>query len=144
MGRVRSSRQRIHPACKSAFTLVELLVVIAILAVLIAMLLPALGRARRKAQGVSCASNLRQLYMASLAFAQDHGGHLPRPHQWSDVSGNSDAARVCVWLNLRADASGHADFSDEAGVLWHYLEGGPARRQEVITCPGDAGESANG
>src|SRR3954451_18626036 len=60
-----------------AFTLVELLVVIGIIAILIAILMPALRRAKEAANGVACASNQRQLMMAFLLFAADHQGHLP-------------------------------------------------------------------
>jgi len=59
------------------FTLVELLVVIAIIALLIALLLPTLRKAREQANAVVCESNMRQLGMAFLLFAQDHQGHLP-------------------------------------------------------------------
>jgi prepilin-type N-terminal cleavage/methylation domain-containing protein len=60
-----------------AFTLVELLVVIGIIAVLIAMLMPALARARESAKQVQCASNLRQLVYGFLMFANEHQSHLP-------------------------------------------------------------------
>jgi prepilin-type N-terminal cleavage/methylation domain-containing protein/prepilin-type processing-associated H-X9-DG protein len=70
---VRSHR----PVAQRAFTLVELLVVIGIIALLIAILLPALNRAREAARGVQCLSNLRQLAQATIMFAQDNQGWMP-------------------------------------------------------------------
>ena len=60
------------------FTLVELLVVIGIIAVLIAVLLPALGRARRQAQRVQCFNTMRQLALANVQYANDwHDWYVP-------------------------------------------------------------------
>ncbi len=67
------NRSRRH----AGFTLVELLVVIGIIAILISILLPALNRVREHAQSVKCQSNLRQLMIAFLTFAQDHNNCLP-------------------------------------------------------------------
>ena len=61
---------------RRGFTLIELLVVIAIIAILAAMLLPALARAKRKAQQAQCISNQRQLTYAWLLYASDYSGHL--------------------------------------------------------------------
>ena len=65
------------PTAGAGFTLIELLVVIAIIAILAALLLPSLARAKREAHRVACASNLRQNSMAATMFADDGNDYLP-------------------------------------------------------------------
>jgi prepilin-type N-terminal cleavage/methylation domain-containing protein len=76
-----------HRRGRAAFTLIELLVVIAIIAILAAMLLPALARAKETAKSIGCNNNLRQLGMAMRMYVDENQGTLP-PHitssRWPD------------------------------------------------------------
>jgi prepilin-type N-terminal cleavage/methylation domain-containing protein len=89
------NRRRIKAS--GAFTLVELLVVIGIIAVLIAILMPALNRARAQSMQVQCASNLRQDGLAMLAYADQNDGYLfPDKMGWGNAN---------VYLNAPNDGS---------------------------------------
>ncbi len=71
-------KARIIGSIRLNFTLIELLVVIAIIAILAALLLPALNKAREKARGTSCLGRIQQLSLATRLYAQDHGGWTGR------------------------------------------------------------------
>ena len=77
---------------RPAFTLIELLVVIAIIAILAALLLPALVRSKQRAQAAYCMNNGRQILLAILLYADDHGDWIPTGYGIADVSDGMGAA----------------------------------------------------
>lgn len=130
----------VHRASRVGFTLVELLVVIGIIAIMIALLMPALNKARRSAQQVACQSNIRQIGMAFLTFAADHRGHLPgiqgavgpQAEYWQgDWLGN---AYDTAGNPINGDTTAYFDSIPQGGTLYKYL----GQSGKTLLCPGTA------
>jgi len=119
----KRGRQREHPP-RTGFTLIELLVVIAIIAILAGMLLPALAKAKQKATGVNCMSNLKQLTLAAVLYCTDFNdqivpNYVDNTNAWigGDVGGLPGATNIAL---IRA------------GCLFPYN-----RSEMIYRCPGD-------
>ncbi len=121
-----NSKSSIANAC--AFTLIELLVVIAVIGLLMAALLPALGRARRAARAVVCQSNLRQWGAALNLYAEAYQGRLPCEH-----AGGSG-----VWFLRGVVLNKENDPNADASALHHFAT------KEVACCPVAAKPSRQG
>ncbi len=133
---------RLHPRTRAGFTLIELLVVIAIIAILAAMLLPALSRAKTKAQGIMCMSNLKQVGLALTMYGDDFRGWFPPNYQGSGNGYDPRSRQVEPgWIQ------GHMDWTSDpentntafllAGKVGPYLKS-PA----IFKCPADIYASA--
>lgn len=149
-----NTKSHIPPTSRFAFTLIELLVVLSIIALMISILLPSIQKARAQAKIVSCASNLRQIVTASLAYATDNQGASPfrgadawtqahYPHEMIITIGgdskNYDLNRILFepYMNIRIekDAAGKSVRVDD-DVLFCT---GPLRevRYPGLTTPGN-------
>ena len=87
---------------KTSFTLIELLVVIAIIAILAAMLLPALAKAREKARSISCVNNLKTLGTGIAIYCTDNHETLPLAYESNATDLGALRGRKCTWMTLTA------------------------------------------
>jgi prepilin-type N-terminal cleavage/methylation domain-containing protein/prepilin-type processing-associated H-X9-DG protein len=117
---------------KSGFTLIELLVVIAIIAILAGMLLPALSKAKAKAQGIACMSNIRQLSLAWTLYADDNQDYLVNNHGIDETR-----ARRQTWANHVQDWSASEENTNVLYLADAKLSPHLGRGIEVYKCPGD-------
>ena len=108
---------RITPPRNKSFTLIELLVVIAIIAILAAMLLPALSKARERARATKCTSNLRHLGTIFAMYTDANEGYLP--HAWVDA-----ATHPTVWFK----------------AIQHTGTGSLTELNKMLLCPSSQGE----
>jgi len=122
--RLQKTRTPRAGAWRAAFTVIELLVVIGVIAVLAALLFPALARSKAAAQRIQCAGNLRQLTLATHLYWEDNGTCF----RYGGAFTNGGQLYWFGWIGPGAE--GERPFDASAGVLYQYLQG-----RTIALCP---------
>jgi prepilin-type N-terminal cleavage/methylation domain-containing protein/prepilin-type processing-associated H-X9-DG protein len=129
-----------RPLSSRGFTLIELLVVIAIIAILAALLLPALGRAKLKAQAVGCMNNSRQLMTAWRMYVEDNADVLPFAVCYdSSVTRYAWTQGVIDPTTPTAQGNWNPDYTIRPGCIWPYC----GNSMGIFHCPADTSYAIN-
>jgi prepilin-type N-terminal cleavage/methylation domain-containing protein len=130
-------KEKINLMNRKGFTLIELLVVIAIIAILAAILFPVFAQAREKARQITCASNLKQIGIATMMYTQDND-ELFYPHRWTpDVAGDNPFCTSGFTCSTSEGTESGAQITGKASgrIFWVSLLQPYTKSYGVFKCP---------